>query len=409
MRIEDLLEEREKATPTGLIDLKIAQVNVYFKPFMVGGAEWYVYNISRRLVKLGHEVHVYTVDTYNHEKQMAEEEIEGILVHRLPLRIDWSYRLKVWKGLKEALMQGSFDIIHTYDYPQWHSRVALKAARESHAGSALTVFDIHSMIPRARYKQLPMKLFEKIFAKSILNSADKVLVRAPTLLSPLESLGVNRERMEVTPSGINDESLGYFDGKRFRDKFKIDGSPLLLCLSRLNPLKGPQNLLKAAPGIIEKYPEAIFVFVGPDQSGYINYLKSLARDLGIENKVFFTGAIYDFQEKMETYASCDIFALPTTYEGTSQAIFEAMSQSRPIVATEVGGIPSQIENGKEGMLIPTGDDSALGKAILKLLDNPSLARQLGLNAKSKVEHFRYSVLTTDLVVIYEALKKESRA
>ena len=383
--------------------LKIAQVNVYFKPFMVGGAEWYVYNISRRLVKMGHEVHVYTVDTYNGEKKASEEEIEGIHVHRLPLRIDWSYRLKVWKGLKEALLEGSFDVIHTYDYPQWHSRVALKAASESGAASALTVFDVHSLIPRTWYKQLPMKLFERFFANGILNSADRVLIRAPTLLPALRSIGVEEKKMIVTPSGINDESLGTFDGNKFRKKYGIVGSPLILCLSRLNPLKGPQRLLNVGPAILKRYPNASFVFVGPDQSGYMQYLRGLAKNLGVEKSAYFTGAIYDFQEKMEAYASCDVFVLPTTYEGTSQAIFEAMSQARPIVATDVGGIPSQIENEKEGLLVPSGDDSSLLDAIMRLLGDPQFAAQLGYMARTKVKNFRYSALAFNIVMIYEEL------
>ena len=377
---------------------------MYFKPFMVGGAEWYVYNISKRLVKMGHEVHVYTVDIYNGEKKASEEEIEGIHVHRLSLRIDWSYRLKVWKGLKQALLEGSFDVIHTYDYSQWHSRVALQAATETHAKSALTVFDVHSLIPRTWYKQLPMKLFERFFAKRILNSADKVLVRAPTLLPRLRSIGIQENKMIVTPSGINDESLGQFNGSKFREKYDIKGNPIILCLSRLNPLKGPQHLLNVAPVILEKYPDASFVFVGPDQSGYLEHLKGLSKNLGIEKNIYFTGAIYEFQEKMEAYASCDVFVLPTTYEGTSQAIFEAMSQARPIVATDVGGIPSQIENGKEGILVPSADDSSLSRSILRLLDDPQFGGQLGSHAKEKVENFRYSVLASDIAKIYQELK-----
>ncbi len=378
---------------------------MYFKPFMVGGAEWYVYNISKRLVKMGHEVHVFTVNRYNGETAPAEEEIEGIKVHRIPLKMDWSYRLKVWNSSFGEMLRGDkFDIIHTYDYPQWHTRAALKIAHETRTRSVLTVFDVHSMIPRSWYKQIPMRLFERFFAKGILNSADRVLVRAPSLVSRLSEIGVDGKKMKVTPSGINDEALGGgFDGSKFRQKYQISHSPLILCLSRLNRLKGPQHLVAAMPAILQKFPNAGVAFVGPDQSGYTEYLRELSKRVGVENQVHFTGPIYEFNEKMNAYESCDVFVLPSSYEGTSQAIFEAMARGKPIVSTQTGGIPFQIENGKDGILVPYDEariDDLLSDAIIRVLEEKTLAKELGSNARKKVETFRYSILCDDLVRIY---------
>ena len=83
--------------------MKIAQVNVYYNPFFVGGAEWYVYNISKRLAKMGHEVHVFTARKYQGKDAPEKEEIEGVIVHRLPFKLDISYRLKIWNGLADAI------------------------------------------------------------------------------------------------------------------------------------------------------------------------------------------------------------------------------------------------------------------------------------------------------------------
>lgn len=381
--------------------MRIAQVNVYFNPFMVGGAEWYVYNLSRELVKMGHEVDVFTADTYDGKKAAASDSIDGISVHRLPLKLDWTYRLKAWDGLTDVLARGSYDIIHTYDYAQPHTLDALEAGRRSGSGTALTVFDVHSMIPRTWYKQIPMNYMDSYFAKRTLPRASKVLVRAPNLIPSLLEVGARKETLVVTPSGVRDESLGSFDGGKFLNKHGVTGSPVILYMGRLNPLKGPENLLLAAPKLLKHFPESAFVFVGADQSGYLDHLRSVARGLGILSKVFFTGPVYEFQEKMEAYASCDVFVLPSTYEGTSQAVFEAMSQAKPIVATEVGGIPFQIESGKEGTLVPYGDVDALSVGIQSMLENPGLAAELGANARNKVrENFRYSTLAGKITQIY---------
>ena len=99
---------------------------------MIGGVEWYVYNISRELVKLGHEVEVLTAQTYDGQTAPSFDELDGIKVKRIKLSLDWSYRLKMWDGLSGVLQQGGYDVIHAYDYAATHSLVALRAAKKAH-------------------------------------------------------------------------------------------------------------------------------------------------------------------------------------------------------------------------------------------------------------------------------------
>jgi glycosyltransferase involved in cell wall biosynthesis len=366
-----------------------------------------VYNVSRELTKRGHEVHVFTADRYDGRSASQSETIDGITVHRLPLRIDWSYRAKVWEGLYEALTLQRFDVIHTYDYAQPHSAVAVRAGMKSGTGTVLTVFDVHSMIPRVWYRRLPMSLMEGYMGRRTLPYATVVLVRAPNLIDPLLKIGGVAERMKVTPSGVRDESMARFDGEGFRRTHGIDGSPVILYVGRMNPLKGPQHLLECAPKILESMPEARFVFVGPDQSGFSEALKSRAKQLGVQSSVRFLGPIYDFDEKMAAYASCDVFALPTAYEGTSQSIFEAMAQARPVVATTAGGIPYQLTDGVEGRLVPYGNVEALGSALLGILNDNRLAAEMGAKGRERVMPQRYSVLTSELEGIYREVSAAS--
>lgn len=383
--------------------MKIAQVNVYFYPVMVGGAEWYVYNVSRGLVKRGHEVHVFTVDTYKGKKFHSEDFVEGIRVHRIPLRLDLSYRAKVWKGLRSQLITGEFDIIHTYDYGQPHSYAAVKAGETIERPVALTVFDVHSLIPRPFYKQFFMKLFDRYVARFTLQKASRVLVRAPNLIESLISMGVSRESILVTPSGINAEALQPADENTFLKKYSISGSPVILYFGRLHPMKGPQYLVRAAPAVLAAYPDAVFVFVGPDQKGFRSKLVEMSEQYEVGDRFVFTGPIYDLKTKLAAYAASNVFVLPSGYEGTSQAIFEAMAQAKPIIATNRGGIPFQVENGKEAILVEYGDVMALATVMLRLLDNRDLAESLGKHAREKVEKFTYSALLTQLERVYQSM------
>lgn len=387
--------------------MKIAQVNVYFYPLMVGGAEWYVYNISKELVKRGHEVHVYTVDTYERKKVLPlDEVVDGIYVHRMPLWLDVSYRIKVWRGLRKRLTNGKFDIIHTYDYGQFHSYVSVRAGKKTGSPVALTVFDVHSMIPRSLGKRFLISFFDKYVARFTLKNATKILIRAPNLVDSMTRMGTPPKKIVITPSGVRDIALQPADQSAFAKKYGIVGKPLVLYLGRLNPMKGPQYVVMASPAILRKYPETAFVFVGPEQNSYKDKLIQLGKDLGVLDHMVFTGPIYDFETKMQAFAASDVFVLPSGYEGTSQSIFGAMAQARPIVATNKGGIPFQIRHQEEGLLVEYADGKALASAILRLLDDKKFAISLGLKAKEKVKSFTYSILTKQIEDIYLDMVKE---
>jgi glycosyltransferase involved in cell wall biosynthesis len=374
---------------------------------MAGGAEWYVRNISVELVRRGHEVHVFTGDSFRGKVlKQKNEEVDGVQVHRLSFWVNMTYRVKVWRGLTQALSSEEFDVIHAYDYAQPHAYSAIKTGKRNKTPTALTVFDVHSMIPRPFYKKVPIDIFDQYFSKFTLANADAVLVRAPNLMSTLIEMGAVEDRTYVTPSGVTEEALIKRNGRLFRSKYSISKKPIIMFLGRLHPVKGPQHLLKSAVKVVERYPEAYFMFIGPDHINYIDTLRRIVTRENLENNVLFTGPIYDFEMKMEAFAASDMFVLPSAYEGTSQSIFQAMAARKPIISTNGGGIPFQVENGKEALLIDYGDEEALASSILTILGNKTLADELAARANEKVKQFTYPKLVNQLEQIYSKLITE---
>lgn len=380
--------------------MRIAQVSQYFYPFMIGGVEWYVLNISRELSRRGNDVDVITLDRCNGERAPEEEEFEGFRIKRLRPRIDLSYRLKVWKGLERCLDEGKYDLIHTYDYACHHSRVAVRFSRRRGIPSVVTVFDAHSMIPRNTLKRKGMKVIEWYYRKTLLE-CDVVLVRAPQLVEYIAAAGVGREKIFVTPSGVRDDCFQEFDGSGFKKRYSVEGMKVVLYVGRLNRLKGPHLLLKAAERVSKGCKDVAFVIVGGDQGKFGKELREYTISRGMKNVVF-TGQITDFKEKMAAYSACDVFVMPSGYEGTSQALFEAMAQSKPVVAFNVGGIPYQFEDSVSGFLVPYGDVDMLAERIELLLRDDDLARRMGENARNRASMFRYSKLASELVEIYSS-------
>jgi glycosyltransferase involved in cell wall biosynthesis len=370
---------------------------------MAGGVEWYIFNISRELTRLGVEVYIFTTEEGSSRRPpFSPEVIEDIHIKRFKTPLNLSYRLKSWKGLREELVDGGFDLIHLFDYPQYHTKIGVDVARKLGIPSVVTVFDVHSMVPRPFFKQLPMDLFDAVFAGQVLNAASKVLVRAPQLVKRLEQLGVDPSRMNVTPSGVRREELAEVSEEIFREKYST-GKHVVLYLGRLHPMKGPQYLVRALPVILREVPDTTLVLVGPDHQGFRRHLEKTVEELGISENVVFTGPIYETLEKMQAYASCNVFCLPSGYEGTSQSIFQAMAQGKPVVATDSGGIPFQVSHGVEGMLVPYGDPTSLSKSILTLLKDPCLADRMGAAAKKKAEGFCYDRLGEQMKGIYDEL------
>ncbi|MFX1519413.1 MAG: glycosyltransferase family 4 protein [Promethearchaeota archaeon] len=385
--------------------MKIAQVSVYYHPAMIGGIEWYIRNISKELVKRGHEVHIFTVNSKDGKALGPADEIfEGVYIHRLPLLFDKSYRLKFWPTLLLHILRTKFDIIHVYDYLTTHAMLVSLLTLLKDVRTVLMIYDVHHLVPRRAIKYIPLALFDKYFSRLILRRYDRLLIRTSLLIGPILKMGAKKEQLVITPSGIRSESLKEYDGNAFRKKYDIDGR-IILYLGRLHPMKGPQVLIKAIPHIIQEVSAAKFVFVGPDQINYEKDLKNLSKKLHVEDHVFFLGPIYDIKEKMQAYASCDVFVLPSGYEGFGQVLVEAMAQGKPIVATNAGSIPNVVTNRKEGFLVNYGDHRDLASRIKQLLLSPELARALGNEGRKKAREYTYEELAVNLERVYLELSR----
>jgi glycosyltransferase involved in cell wall biosynthesis len=154
-----------------------------------------------------------------------------------------------------------------------------------------------------------------------------------------------------------------------------DATPLVLTCARLDAQKGHDVLLSAAASL----PGVVFAFAGdgPERA----QLEARARALGISERVRFLGFRDDIPELL---AACDVFALPSFYEGSSLAVLEAMAASRPVVSCAIGGTDELIEDGLSGLLVPPGDAVALTAAIQQLLSDGELRSRLAQHAHDRV-------------------------
>jgi len=160
------------------------------------------------------------------------------------------------------------------------------------------------------------------------------------------------------------------------------GIPLVGTIGRLHPVKGHRFFLEAAHLVSQTHPKVKFLIVG---SGPLeDELRRLAQELGLEDRVVFTGYYPEIQRLL---AIMDVVTLPSISEGMGLVLLEAMYFAKPVVATQVGGIPELVKHKESGLLVPPEDPMLLAAAISQLLDDKVLAARLGANGQRSFQDF----------------------
>jgi glycosyltransferase involved in cell wall biosynthesis len=221
---------------------------------------------------------------------------------------------------------------------------------------------------RSAYRQL----------RALARGVDRYLAVSREIAAELTGkLGWPAEKVEVVYNAVDTGRAAVDAPPGLREQ--LGGSatrPLVLTPARLNPQKGHRVLLEA----IAEVPDALFLLAGegPERAP----LEAEAERLGVAGRVRFLGRREDVPQLL---AACDLFALPSLYEGSSLAVLEAMAAGIPIVSSAIGGTEELIEDGRSGLLVAPGDAKALAAALRRALGDEELRRSLAARARERVE------------------------
>jgi glycosyltransferase involved in cell wall biosynthesis len=175
------------------------------------------------------------------------------------------------------------------------------------------------------------------------------------------------------------------------------GSKIVGVVARLEPEKGHPTLLEAWPAVLRSVPGAYLLLVG--EGSRREALEAQARELRIAHRVVFTGRRDDVPA---VTAALDVAVLPSYREAQGLSILEAMALSRPVVASNVGGIPEMIVDGETGLLVPPRDPDALAAAITRLLTDHPFADTIGRAGHDLVhDRFCIELMVSAVQTIYD--------
>jgi len=228
----------------------------------------------------------------------------------------------------------------------------------------------------------------------------------------LRRAGPGMERIQVVHNGLDPDLYRPGAPSTLREELGLAQDALLVGIaSRLAPAKGQDTFLRAAALLAPRHPRACFVVAGDDaifsdNRDFVPFLRHLARDLGIEERVRFLGYR---QDMTNVYAGLDVAVNAAWREAFGMVVVEPMACGIPVAGTDAGGIPEIIRHGENGFLFPPKNPAALAEVLAPLLEDPALRRRVGEAARTTVlERFTIARQTRAIEDVYEALAARRR-
>ncbi len=384
--------------------MKILMLTWEYPPRIVGGIARVVNDLSKRLIKDGHDVYVVT---YREGSAPYYENDKGVHVYRVDNYminpnnfIDWIMQLNfnMVAKVNELIAKGEkFDVIHAHDWLVAYAAKTLKNSYDLplvstiHATEAGRNGGIHDEVQRYINDTEWMLTYE----------SSEVIVNSKFMKNDLQRLfGLPYEKINVVANGINSTAYsGVEKDYDFRRQYAADNEKIILFMGRLVYEKGVQHLISAMPKILENYHDAKLVIAG--KGGMLDELKAQVEAMGLGQKVYFTGYL-NAKQVSKMYKCADISVFPSTYEPFGIVALEAMLAGVPTVVSDVGGLNEIVEHGVDGMKSYAGNPNSLADSILALLFNPQLCDSIAKKARAKVKNeYSWTKIAQDTHFIYQ--------
>lgn len=346
-----------------------------------------VVDLVTHLIRSGLEVAVVSLYDSAQADLAAELQAAGAPVFHLGKRRGFDPRQ--FGRIGRVLQQFRPHLVHTHRYALSYAWPSL------HRRHLPCVHTVHSLAER----EVP-RLHQLMFKRAYRAGVAPVAISQEVAESLARVYGLTN--LTLILNGI--EVQKYRQDKSLRSSWRRQHqvSPeALLCVAvgRLVPAKNHALLLRAFRQVAAAVPAAQLLIAG---DGFLRQeLEQLTRALGLTDRVRLLGKRSDIPALL---TAADLFVLSSNWEGHPLSVMEALSAGLPVVATAVGGVPEQVDQGITGLLVPPGDCPALAQALLRLLNDAPLRAEMGQRAQQQAgTRFSIETMTHAYVELYRRL------
>lgn len=367
--------------------IKVVMLGPYLSE--MGGVTAHIRNLTKYLsCRNDIELHLLTLGTKNEEYKKNNLQIHII---KKPFKYPLSI-LPITFHIRNKIIDIDPDILHAHGTFIPYSTVA--AIMQTSYPAVLTV---HGIASRAiKYATGTYYIYEKIF--NIPNER-YVLKRIPNIItvSPQARDALSR----MTGSSIHIISNGVeFDNIQLIKPLRFEKKPVIFYIGGLHVIKGVDLLLKAIAIMKKTFPDILLNVAGSGCEE--KNLRVLTKELGIEQSVTFLGHLYD-DDKYQYYKAADICVIPSREENEPIVLLEAMSCGTAVIASDVGGISSILEDNVSGLLFSPCDVRDLAAKILTLLNDKDKRIKIGNAGLEKVRKFSWNEIANQTERLYRSI------
>jgi glycosyltransferase involved in cell wall biosynthesis len=353
-----------------------------------GGSETYVLNLVKHLNVERYQVTVWCEGEWGPIGDKIRK--TGITVIQRPIR---PYRPDHVLGMVRYIRKNRFDIVQSLKYgPNFMDALVCKLSRKVFISSRRNIRHWSGALKMHVGERLRNLMTDHIIANSeSVKDLTIVVEHVPATKITVIYNGVDLEEVDAAMQKSD---------KTFRSSLAIPfGAIIVGNLANLREVKGQSYLVKAFADVVGKTDKDVYLVIhgeGPEETN----LRALVKELKIEDRVRFSTSPRDRFEVMHSF---DVFVLPSLGEGFSNALLEAMALSLPCIVSDVGGNPEAVVHNVSGLIVPVKAVEPLAEAILRLVDDPALAKEFGVKARELVER-QYTVQR--MVSAHERLYEE---
>lgn len=284
---------------------------------------------------------------------------------------------------KKELKKRGFDSVYSFSGGYIGSdELALKIAiGAKSAGIKNIILSIHNY-PKSR-KNIISRFLYGLFDKIISWSCSSIVTVSKDCADSLNNICKFTKKVDYIYNGLdNVVNIKSLDEKKTVLGVQ-DGEKIVGMIGGLEERKGHKYAILAMKKIVEEIPGSKLIVIGDDFEQIKDELESLVKDNSLEDHVLFTGYLDNAPEYFECF---DVAVIPSIcFENLPVVSLEAMYYEKPIIGTNVGGIPEIIVDGETGFIVPPKNESLLAEKIIYLLSNPKKASQMGKNGKKRLE------------------------
>ena len=389
-----------------------------------GGMNVYIRELSRELAKQGIHIDIFTRSQQPNIPTVVDYQKGVRIIHlkagcRSPFDKNslWFHLPEFLENMKQFIRdeQVSYTLIHSH---YWLSG-CVGTALSSLCGIPLVhMFHTLGYLKDQVTKPLgtaesPIRL--RVEAQ-IAKQADRLVVASNREKSQLiRAYGVSAEKISTVPCGVNTHLFRSLPSRQSKSHLNLPDKRYILFVGRIDPVKGIDILLKAMRTVKDQAANAdtlCLLVIGGDgkrpaypEDSEMHKLKQLTTNLRLEDTVLFLGS--QKQERLPFfYAAAEMCVLPSRYESFGMAALEAMACGIPVIASDVGGLSSFIQDTKTGFLVPGENEKVLAARILTLLNDAALREGMGKEARQRAKEFSWKKIACQIMGLYTALREE---